>query len=99
MNFDSLFTDSSPPSVTCPQNIQQTTAKGSQTATVNWNKPQATDNSGQQVVVFQSLNPPVTLGEGTTTVNVMATDGAGLTSSCTFTITVTGKMNFYINLK
>ncbi|KAJ8300514.1 hypothetical protein KUTeg_022033 [Tegillarca granosa] len=81
--------DSTPPSVTCPQNIQQTTAKGSQTATINWNKPQATDNSGQQVVVFQSLNPPVTLGEGTTTVNVMATDGAGLTSSCTFTITVT----------
>lgn len=80
--------DNQPPSVTCPQNIQVNADKGVQTATVSWPAPTATDNSGSNVAVFQTMQSPSTLQAGTYTINVMAYDPSGQSSSCSFTIKV-----------
>ncbi|XP_060073519.1 deleted in malignant brain tumors 1 protein-like [Ylistrum balloti] len=81
--------DNQPPVVTCPANMQVSANKGAQTATVTWQKPTATDNSGSNVVVFQNMQSPTTLGAGTYTVNAMAYDPSGQSASCSFTIKVT----------
>lgn len=83
--------DNQPPSVTCPQNIQVNADKGVQTATVSWPAPTATDNSGSNVAVFQTMQSPSTLQAGTYTINVMAYDPSGQSSSCSFTIKVIGR--------
>ncbi|KAK3087601.1 hypothetical protein FSP39_008130 [Pinctada imbricata] len=80
--------DTQAPSLTCPQNIGVSADKGSQTATVTWTKPSATDNSGKPVTIIQTMTSPVRLGSGTYSVSVMAFDSVGQTASCQFQIVV-----------
>ena len=72
--------------------MSATASQGTQTASVSWTAPTGVDNSGTPVSIIQSLQSPVTLGEGTYTVNVIGFDAAGQSSTCTFKINVKGKV-------
>ncbi len=86
--FTVTVNDTQAPTFTCPANITTATAVGSCTAVVNYTAP-ATDNC-PGVTVVRTVGPasgsafPI----GVTTITHVATDAAGNTSSCTFTVTV-----------
>ena len=75
------------PRITCPANITQANDPGKCTATVNYFVPIAADNCPIFNVV---CSPPSgsSFAIGTTTVTCVATDGGGLTTTCSFTVTV-----------
>lgn len=76
-----------PPVITCPADIMATaTTPGSSTVIVNYPAPTATDNCGAPTVV---CTPPSgsAFSLGVTTVTCTATDAAGNTASCSFTVT------------
>jgi CSLREA domain-containing protein len=80
--------DTTPPTITCPANIIiQTTNAGNTSVVVNYPLPTASDNCGAVTVV---CSPPsgASFPLGITTVTCTATDGAGNTASCSFTVTV-----------
>ncbi|XP_070176422.1 scavenger receptor cysteine-rich domain-containing protein DMBT1-like isoform X2 [Littorina saxatilis] len=81
-------TDTQPPVVTCPGNPNPIAEKGKTSATVNWLTPRATDNSGALPTVVTSMTSPIVLNEGSYTVTATAFDGQGLSSTCSFTVTV-----------
>lgn len=86
--FTVTVTDTQAPVITCPANVTVSTATGACTAVVNYSAPTATDNCtglGTPICVPPSGS---TFQKGTTTVNCTVTDGAGLTASCAFTVTV-----------
>ena len=72
-----------------PANITQNTTSGMPTATVNWNAPSASDNSGSQEVT-SSHNPGEELPIGETVVTYEAVDPSKNVATQSFTITVTG---------
>ncbi len=86
--FTVTVNDTQAPAFTCPANITATTPVGVCTAVVNYTAP-ATDNC-PGVTVVRTVGPasgsafPI----GVTTITHVATDAAGNTSSCTFTVTV-----------
>jgi hypothetical protein len=77
--------DTTPPSVACPANIQvnATSAAG---AVVTYSATGA-DSCGSATVVCAPASGS-TFPVGTTPVTCTATDGAGLTATCSFTVTV-----------
>ncbi|TVZ60061.1 HYR domain-containing protein [Flavobacteriaceae bacterium MAR_2010_105] len=83
-------TDTTPPTITCPANININTDAGLCTAVANFSTPSGADDCGA-VTVTQIAGPvsgsafPV----GTTTVTFRAQDTAGNTAQCSFTVTVT----------
>lgn len=84
--------DQTPPAlVGCPTNITVNTNAGSCAAVVSWTEPTATDNCGTPTVTrTQGPAPGSTFASNsTTTIEYTATDGASLTSVCSFTVTVT----------
>jgi large repetitive protein len=88
--FNVIVVDNIPPVITCPVNINvyATSAAG---AVVNYATPVGTDNcSGASTVRIAGLGSGSTFPIGTTTVTHRVTDAAGLTASCSFTVTVTG---------
>jgi len=79
--------DNTPPFISCPSNINVVADRGSCSAIVNYTIS-ANDDSGVPSVVtnFPSGSAfPI----GTTTINATASDVAGNSSNCSFTITVT----------
>lgn len=78
--------DNSPPTISCPANIVQSTAPNSCSAVVNFSAS-ANDNCPG---VTYNCSPPSgsTFAKGTTAVTCTATDASGLTASCQFTVTV-----------
>ncbi|MBT1698108.1 HYR domain-containing protein [Fulvivirgaceae bacterium PWU4] len=70
----------------CPSNITAS-AEASCLAIVNWTEPTVTDNCGT-VNITRNRNPGAAFAIGTTTVTYTATDGAGNTATCSFTVTV-----------
>lgn len=80
--------DTQPPTVNCPADQTVTADMGKQTATVQWNPPTATDNSGGNVAILQEVTSPAILGVGAHVIKAIAFDSAGRSSSCSFTITV-----------
>lgn len=88
--FTVTVNDTQPPSIICPANVISTAAASCPIAVTNavtYANPAASDNCGVQSV---ACIPPsgATFPVGTTTVNCMATDTSGNTSSCSFTVTV-----------
>ena len=88
-SFTVTVTDEENPTITCPANINMNVDAGICGAVVEFEMPVANDNSGN-VTVTQTAGPasgdvfPV----GTTTVSFTATDEAGNTATCSFTVTV-----------
>ncbi|HEY3028293.1 MAG TPA: DNA/RNA non-specific endonuclease, partial [Pyrinomonadaceae bacterium] len=78
--------DTTAPTISCPANIVTVTDPGQCSAVVNFT-PTATDNCSDVTIVS---NPPSgsVFPKGTTTVTSTATDAAGNSSSCSFTVTV-----------
>ena len=79
--------DETPPAITCPANVVRDNDPGLCSAVVNYPAPTVTDNCGTATSVCAPASGSV-FPVGVTTVTCTATDGAGLTSSCTFTVTV-----------
>src|SRR5205814_5015350 len=75
-----------PPTIICPSNIVMT-SDVCQPVTLDYPLPSASDNCGDVSVV---CNPPAPFAfpVGTTTVNCCATDNAGNSACCKFTVTV-----------
>ena len=86
-----LRPDTQPPTVQCPSNVNAVAEKGKTSATVNWNQPRVTDNSGLLPNLVTSMTPPIILNQGSYTVTATAFDSQGLSSTCSFTVSVTGK--------
>lgn len=85
--FKVIVNDTENPMITCPSNITVPAAPELCTSNVTFNVP-ATDNCPGANVV---CNPPsgFAFPKGQTTVNCTATDAAGRTAMCSFTVTVT----------
>jgi hypothetical protein len=87
-SFTVTVTDNKPPVITgCPSDITINTANGICSAVANWIAPTATDNC--TVTSFTSTHTPgANFAKGVTTVTYTATDAAGNTTTCSFTVTV-----------
>ncbi|XP_035679049.1 neurogenic locus notch homolog protein 1-like [Branchiostoma floridae] len=73
----------------CPNDVYLEPASGSGTVLVNWDKPRATDNTAVTITVSPSgTEPPSVFSIGTHDVTYTATDSAGLTATCTFSVTI-----------
>src|SRR5206468_3653414 len=94
--------DTTPPSITCPQNVSVATGPGRATcdAPANWDAATASDNCtpSSQIAIKYYVNygqPKIgrapsreVVPVGTTTITVKATDDASNSSTSTFTVTV-----------
>ena len=79
--------DNQAPVISCPSNISQSTDAGNCTAVVTFNVT-ASDNCSISSVVSNPASGS-TFSIGTTTVNSIATDVHGNTSTCSFSVTIT----------
>ena len=82
--------DTTPPVISCPANVVVTLPPNSMATSMMVNYPAvtATDSCSSSVTVASSPASGAVFPVGTTTVNSTATDGAGNTSSCSFTVAV-----------
>ena len=88
--FVSSDIDLESPVVTCPANRTREPLVGQTGVTVNWETPNAIDNSGSIFLI--STNPlPGTFTVGVHVVTVTAYDPSGNPGSCTFVVTVLGE--------
>lgn len=86
-SFTVTVLDSQPPTLTCPANIVTNPPAGIFQVPVNFATPVATDNCPGPSVVCSPASGSM-FGDGTTIVSCKATDTAGNTNLCTFTVTV-----------
>lgn len=85
-------TDQTNPVVTCPANITVGNDVGACGAIVNF-AATATDNCDAAVAITYSQNPATLFPVGATVVTATATDDAGNTAQCQFTVTVNDTQN------
>ena len=78
--------DNQPPTITCPMN--QTLSANANCQAIATYTATATDNCTTSPAVTCTPASGSTFPKGTTTVNCTATDGAGNTAMCSFTVTV-----------
>ena len=86
--------DIRPPSITCPNAISVPTDAGKPTAKICIPKASASDNSGQPPTITNDAgaqSKEFAVSSVAHEVKYTATDAAGLTSTCTLQITVSGK--------
>lgn len=86
-SFVVTVTDNIPPSIACPSPVSLPTAPSQCGANASWTAPIGTDNC-PNVNTSSSHTPGSFFAKGQTTVTYTATDGAGLSSACSFTVTV-----------
>ncbi|HMX40178.1 MAG TPA: HYR domain-containing protein, partial [Saprospiraceae bacterium] len=89
-SFKVTVNDVQPPTITCPPNIVKNTDAGRCDAVVTYTTPTVGDNctGASGALVPPSLPSGSVFPKGVNTVVWEATDGAGLTKRCTFTVTV-----------
>ena len=98
-SFSITINDTQKPNITCPANQTRSTDPGLCSAVVTYPTPKGTDNcglpTGQPVWISGGTTPATSGGnsiatfqKGINTVTWRATDGAGLTNTCTFRVTV-----------
>ncbi|MBK9418871.1 MAG: HYR domain-containing protein, partial [Flavobacteriales bacterium] len=88
-SFTVTVNDVTAPAIACPANIVVGTGAGICGAVVNYATPVGTDNcTGDATTRTAGLASGSTFPVGTTTVTYLVTDAAGLTASCSFTVTV-----------
>jgi len=82
-----------PPTITCPPNIATTSDPGQTTATVALSATASDQCDGALSPAYKIGNTVITslhaFAAGVTTVTASVTDSAGLTATCSFTVTVT----------
>jgi hypothetical protein len=88
-SFDVTVTDNEDPTfVNCPQDLVVNNDVDNCSANVIWSVPIAEDNCGATVAQTDGPAPGSTLPVGVTPIEYTATDDAGLTAMCNFSITV-----------
>ncbi len=87
-SFTVTVNDTQVPTVTCPANVSTGNTPGTCSAVVNYSAPVAADNCPGVTVVCVPASGS-TFPMGASTVNCTATDAAGNTAACAFTVTVT----------
>ncbi|KAJ8021024.1 Hyalin [Holothuria leucospilota] len=87
-SFDVKVTDNERPVVTCPADIAVDTDLDQSTGSVTWSSPNATDNSGQGVLLSSDLQPG-NYNIGQHVVTYTAEDESGNTAQCSFNVAVT----------
>ena len=81
--------DTTPPDITgCPGDIAVSAPQGSTAATVTWEEPTASDNSGDTPTVEKTHEPGSSFASGSTEVLYTFSDGSGNMATCGFQITV-----------
>jgi hypothetical protein len=82
--------DAQAPAISCPANISVNAAAGTCGAVVTYTTPVGTDNCpGATTAMIAGLASGSTFPVGVTTVTYRVTDAAGLTTTCSFSVTVT----------
>ena len=89
-----VFLDNEAPVITgCPENIEQNTDSGKNTAVVYWTPPNITDNSGRTLDVDSTHKPGNTFEKGTSQVSYTAEDLFFNTATpCSFDVVINGKI-------
>jgi hypothetical protein len=86
-SFTVTVVDAEKPTVICPASITTAAAAGATSATVTYGTPAASDNCpGASVVCVPASGASFPLGD--TVITCTATDAAGNTGTCSFTVTV-----------
>jgi hypothetical protein len=80
--------DQTPPQIVCPPAISVDNDPGECSASVSYEVPKATDNCSITVFLGPDLGPGADFPVGTTTETYLVKDIAGLTDTCSFTVTV-----------
>ena len=88
--------DTTPPTVSCINDIVRTIELGQSGVQVFFTEPTASDVSGQVNLISRTASPGDTFAVGVTTVTYVFVDGSGNQAApCTFTVTVnTGTSHF-----
>jgi hypothetical protein len=89
-SFSITVVDAQPPTVICPANIIRPTDPNLCSAVVHYTTPIYSDNcaGGSAVLSSSGITSGSAFPKGISTVLWQATDGVGLTKTCSFTITV-----------
>ncbi|MCB9165313.1 MAG: HYR domain-containing protein [Flavobacteriales bacterium] len=97
-SFTVTVVDNIPPVISCPPNISMNVDAGSCGAVVNYPTPVGSDNcTGATTVRTAGPASGSSFPIGTTTVTHTVTDAAGLTASCSFTVTVVDNLPPQLN--
>ena len=80
--------DDQAPTVLCPADVQHTALTGQGGSNMEWNEPQAFDNSGTADLISRSHTPGSFFPMGATTVSYTFADPSGNTASCSFDVIV-----------
>jgi hypothetical protein len=88
-SFTVTVNDTQPPTITCPANITTGSTAGLCSAVVNYSTPTASDNCpGVTLTRIAGPASGSSFPVGSTTITYRATDAAGNTAQCSFTVTV-----------
>ncbi|MFY9610378.1 MAG: HYR domain-containing protein [Blastocatellia bacterium] len=85
--------DNTPPAITCPANVVQSTDPNQCAAVVTYSNATATDNCPGVGTPACSPASGSTFPKGTTTVNCTVSDASSNSASCSFTVTVNDTQN------
>ena len=86
--FAITITDTEKPIIACPANINENVSLGASGKVVNYNPPTFSDNCSATITQTAGLASGVEFPVGTTTNTFEVKDGAGLSSECSFTVTI-----------
>ena len=85
-----MFVDKEAPNIQCADDQLIRTDRGKPTAMVNYNRPRASDNSGNVAHVICSPQSGTNFNMGHTSVTCEAVDGSGNRAACSFRFNVIG---------
>eukprot|EP00057_Strongylocentrotus_purpuratus_P000451 XP_001176748.2 PREDICTED: hyalin [Strongylocentrotus purpuratus] len=86
-SFVVILTDTTAPTITCPDDVSGTLAAEQSSVTLAWVEPSATDLSGDVTVTASHSSGDYSIGQ--VNVTASATDSSGNQASCFFLVTVT----------
>ena len=80
----------------CPVDFTRANDPGKDFATVEWAPPVVHENTGRDVEITSDREWGGELDLGETKVTLTATDYAGNSANCTFTVTVIGELSLFM---
>jgi uncharacterized repeat protein (TIGR01451 family) len=87
-SFTVTVNDTTPPTITCPASVTQSTDPNQCSAVVTYTNATATDNCPGVGTPVCTPGSGTTFAKGTTTVNCTVSDASGNPASCSFTVTI-----------
>ena len=88
--------DTIAPTIFCPVDFTRGNDPGKDFATVQWVPPVVHENTGRDVDITSDREWGGEFEFGETEVTLIATDDAGNSANCTFTVTVIGELSVYM---